>query len=401
MKKSFTTLLVLTLVIPQLVLASWWNPFSWFDNWSFFRKEDKTQILEKRILELEKKIEESENQELLDGSKSTTTKEVATETKNNVVQVETQPKIIESKTTTNPINNTKQVKTYTLSNGTVVDEFGNILKNNSSEDTQLAQSKAYTNQQISNLFKVSVVKIETEDGSLGSGFIYDKNGNILTANHVVQGQSLVKVRLQTNEVFSGKVVWSNEYDDIAVVNIGQTGTTPVPLGNSEYNQIGDEIIVLGYPLGLDGIVLSQGILNSRQQSVNYTYLGTDANTQPGSSGGPWFNRNGEVIGLHVAGIGPKIQGIKINQGLNFAVPINYIKNKIPSNLQSYSSITPVTVSGYKHGDSISLKKSIQYAVDYNPSLGCQQLGMSGEDLVICDLYKKYKNNYTWVILDNQ
>jgi len=205
----------------------------------------------------------------------------------------------------------------------------------------------------------------------------------------------------TNESFEGVVVWSNEYDDIAVVNIGKVGAPSMLLGDSDSLQIGDEMIVLGYPLGLDGMVLSKGILNSKQKGSNYTFLGTDANTQPGSSGGPWLSRKGEVVGLHVMGIGPQIQGIKVNQGLNFSVPINYIKAKIPYDLKSsYTFSSQSTSSNFPPGSSINLKKSIQYSVDYNPNLSCNELGLYAIDLEICNLYKNHKSEYTWVVIED-
>ncbi|MBD2778845.1 HhoA/HhoB/HtrA family serine endopeptidase [Iningainema tapete] len=168
---------------------------------------------------------------------------------------------------------------------------------------------------------------------LGSGFIIDKSGLILTNAHVVDKADKVTVRFKDGRSFEGKVQGVDEITDLAVVKINTGGDLPVaPLGSSGNVQVGDWAIAVGNPLGLDNTV-TLGIVStlrrsSRDVGINnkrLEFIQTDAAINPGNSGGPLLNGQGEVIGINTA-----IRGDAT--GIGFAIPIDKAKT-IASRLQ--------------------------------------------------------------------
>jgi Do/DeqQ family serine protease len=162
-------------------------------------------------------------------------------------------------------------------------------------------------------------KERTERGT-GSGFIINKEGDIITNAHVVSGADKVTVILKDGRQIEGKVLGSDELTDIAVVQVKPDNLPTVSIGSSQNLQPGDWAIAIGNPLGLDNTVTA-GIISaigrkSGQIGVDMrvSFIQTDAAINPGNSGGPLLNQNGEVIGVNTA----IIQGA---QGLGFAIPI--------------------------------------------------------------------------------
>jgi len=162
-------------------------------------------------------------------------------------------------------------------------------------------------------------KERTERGT-GSGFIINKEGDIITNAHVVSGADKVTVILKDGRQIEGKVLGSDELTDIAVVQVKPDNLPTVSIGSSQNLQPGDWAIAIGNPLGLDNTVTA-GIISaigrkSGQIGVDkrVSFIQTDAAINPGNSGGPLLNQNGEVIGVNTA----IIQGA---QGLGFAIPI--------------------------------------------------------------------------------
>jgi Do/DeqQ family serine protease len=162
-------------------------------------------------------------------------------------------------------------------------------------------------------------KERTERGT-GSGFIINKEGDIITNAHVVSGADKVTVILKDGRQIEGKVLGSDELTDIAVVQVKSDNLPTVSIGSSQNLQPGDWAIAIGNPLGLDNTVTA-GIISaigrkSGQIGVDkrVSFIQTDAAINPGNSGGPLLNQNGEVIGVNTA----IIQGA---QGLGFAIPI--------------------------------------------------------------------------------
>jgi S1-C subfamily serine protease len=161
---------------------------------------------------------------------------------------------------------------------------------------------------------------ERVERGTGSGFIINKEGDIITNAHVVSGADKVTVILKDGRQIEGKVLGSDELTDIAVVKVSPDNLPVVSLGSSQGLQPGDWAIAIGNPLGLDNTVTA-GIIsaigrNSGEIGVDkrVSFIQTDAAINPGNSGGPLLNQDGEVIGVNTA----IIQGA---QGLGFAIPI--------------------------------------------------------------------------------
>lgn len=161
---------------------------------------------------------------------------------------------------------------------------------------------------------------------LGSGFILDKSGLVLTNAHVVDKADKVTVRLKDGRTFEGKVQGIDEVTDLAVVKINAGNDLPVaPLGSSNNVQVGDWAIAVGNPLGFDNTV-TLGIVSTLKRSSaqvgisdkRLDFIQTDAAINPGNSGGPLLNGQGEVIGINTA-IRPDAMGI------GFAIPIDKAK----------------------------------------------------------------------------
>jgi S1-C subfamily serine protease len=163
----------------------------------------------------------------------------------------------------------------------------------------------------------------TERGQ-GSGFIYDPSGLLLTNAHVVEGSNRVMVGLSDGRRVEGTVVGADRVTDLAVVRLGGGGAWPVaPLGNSEALQVGDWVIAVGNPFGLDQTV-TLGIVSSLNRNAaklgitdkRLELIQTDAAINPGNSGGPLLDADGAVVGINtLVRSGP-------GAGLGFAIPIN-------------------------------------------------------------------------------
>jgi S1-C subfamily serine protease len=189
---------------------------------------------------------------------------------------------------------------------------------------------------------------ERVERGTGSGFIINKEGDIITNAHVVSGADKVTVILKDGRQIEGKVIGSDELTDIAVIQVKSDNLPTVSLGTSANLQPGDWAIAIGNPLGLDNTVTA-GIISaigrkSGQIGVDkrVSFIQTDAAINPGNSGGPLLNQNGEVIGVNTA----IIQGA---QGLGFAIPIETAQRIAKQLIQSgkvsraYLGIQMVTV----------------------------------------------------------
>jgi len=159
---------------------------------------------------------------------------------------------------------------------------------------------------------------------LGSGVIIDPSGVILTNNHVVEGGGKITVRLQDGREFDAVDIKSDPKTDIAVVRIKADNLRAAKLGDSDKVAVGDWVLALGDPFGLEGTVTA-GIISAKGRAMGIAprenFLQTDAAINPGNSGGPLVNLDGEVIGINTA-ITTRSGG---NQGVGFAVPINLAK----------------------------------------------------------------------------
>ena len=170
-----------------------------------------------------------------------------------------------------------------------------------------------------------------ETKGLGTGFIVDKDGIVLTNNHVIEGAGVITVKLSDDREFPAKIVGRDPRTDVAVVRIETKELTALSLGDSDGIEVGDWVVAIGNPFGLSHTV-SAGIISAKGRSKEdvpldpsgyYNFLQTDASINPGNSGGPLLNLKGEVVGVNTAIRGGGAQGI------GFAIPINMVKQLLP------------------------------------------------------------------------
>ncbi len=163
--------------------------------------------------------------------------------------------------------------------------------------------------------------------ALGSGFIIDENGLILTNNHVVEKADEIKIKTAAGQEYDAKVVGRDPKTDIALIKITVDGKKfkAAKLGDSEAIRVGDWVMAVGNPFGL-GNTVTAGIISAKGRIIGAgpydDFLQTDAAINPGNSGGPLFNMKGEVVGINTAIVA---QG----QGIGFATPINIAKEILP------------------------------------------------------------------------
>ena len=165
---------------------------------------------------------------------------------------------------------------------------------------------------------------ERQSSALGSGFIINEKGIIVTNNHVIEGAEDIVVQVNGGKEFKAKVIGADPLSDIAVLQLDTKDKfIPVKFGDSDKARIGDWVIAIGNPFGFGGTVTS-GIISARNRSIGLSryedYIQTDASINSGNSGGPLFDMNGDVIGINTA-----ILGRSGNVGIGFSIPSNSAK----------------------------------------------------------------------------
>ena len=177
------------------------------------------------------------------------------------------------------------------------------------------------------MFKEFGTPQKRKASALGSGFIIDAKGIVITNNHVIKGAEDIIVRVEGDKEYKAKVLGSDPLSDIAVLKIeSKEKLIPVKFGDSDKARIGDWVIAIGNPFGLGGTVTS-GIISARNRDIGMSryedFIQTDASINVGNSGGPLFDMNGEVIGINTA-----ILGQAGSIGIGFAIPSNSAKKVI-------------------------------------------------------------------------
>jgi serine protease Do len=163
--------------------------------------------------------------------------------------------------------------------------------------------------------------------ALGSGFIIDQDGTILTNNHVVEKADEIKIKTVSGKEYDAKVVGRDPKTDIALIKVNPSTDMPkaAQLGDSDALRVGDWVMAVGNPFGL-GNTVTAGIISAKGRIIGAgpydDFLQTDAAINPGNSGGPLFNMKGEVVGINTAIVA---QG----QGIGFAIPISVVKEILP------------------------------------------------------------------------
>ena len=171
------------------------------------------------------------------------------------------------------------------------------------------------------MFKDYGTPQKRQTSALGSGFIIDEKGIVITNNHVIQSAEDVFVRVNGEKNIKAKVIGADPGMDLAVLQIeSDQKFTPVKFGDSDTARIGDWVIAIGNPFGLGGTVTA-GIISARNRSIGLSryedYIQTDASINQGNSGGPLFNMDGDVVGINTA-----ILGQSGSIGIGFAIPSN-------------------------------------------------------------------------------
>jgi len=168
---------------------------------------------------------------------------------------------------------------------------------------------------------------EFKTQSLGSGFIWDREGYILTNNHVVESADEIVVRLSDEHEFEARIVGTDPKTDLAVIKIDPEGVElqPVRVGDSDEIRVGDWVIAIGNPFGY-GHTVTAGIISAKQRVIGAgpydNFLQTDAAINPGNSGGPLFDMQGRVVGINTAIVAG-------GTGIGFAIPVNMAKEIVP------------------------------------------------------------------------
>lgn len=196
---------------------------------------------------------------------------------------------------------------------------------------------------------LGTVAIVTDQGQ-GSGFVYDKVGHIVTNYHVIEGAKSLEVRFNSGFMAYGTVIGTDLDSDLAIVKVDAPAEKlfPLPLGDSNSLKVGQTVVAIGNPFGLDS-TMTVGIISALGRTLDSVHaspdgnaftagdiIQTDAAINPGNSGGPLFNINGEVIGINRAIRTTNFTdtGQPVNSGIGFAISINMIKRVAPVLIES-------------------------------------------------------------------
>jgi len=220
-------------------------------------------------------------------------------------------------------------KTVPVSFADLAEQLMPSVVNISSTQTIKTTSNPFKNFQFppgspfEDMFKEFNRPSERKATALGSGFIIDKKGIVVTNNHVIEGAEDIIVSVNGSREYQAKVIGTDPYMDLAVLQIvSDEKFEPVEFGDSDKARIGDWVIAIGNPFGFGGTVTS-GIISSRNRDIGLTryddFIQTDASINLGNSGGPLFNLEGKVIGINTAIIAPGQSG---SIGIGFAIPSN-------------------------------------------------------------------------------
>ena len=177
------------------------------------------------------------------------------------------------------------------------------------------------------MFKEFNTPQKRKASALGSGFIIDAKGIVVTNNHVIQGAEDIMVTVNGEKEYEAKIIGADPLSDLAVLEIqSKDKFVPVKFGDSDKARIGDWVIAIGNPYGFGGTVTA-GIISARNRSIGLSryedYIQTDASINQGNSGGPLFDMNGDVIGINTA-----ILGQSGSIGIGFSIPSNSAKKII-------------------------------------------------------------------------
>ena len=249
--------------------------------------------------------------------------------------------------------------------------------------------------------------------AIGSGFVFDRQGHIVTNNHVIFGGPNVTVTFSNGTIYTAEVVGADMFSDIAVLKVvtKEEGTAqgvskgfiPLPLGNSSMLAIGDEVAAIGNPFGLTGS-MTTGVVSGLGrlipiQTTNITttpearafsipnIIQTDAAINPGNSGGPLLNMNGEVVGLNTA----ILSSGQFFSGIGFSIPSDTLRIIVPALIANGTYLHPwVGVGGIDITPEIALALGLEEArgflvTDITPGSPADKSGIRGGDMPITNI----------------
>ncbi len=234
--------------------------------------------------------------------------------------------------------------------------------------------------------KSSIVLIQTDMG-LGSGFVYDLEGHVITNYHVIEGATAIQVTFLDGNITQASVVGEDPYSDLAVVKVNPEVTTlaPVVLGNSSTLTVGEPVAAIGNPFGLSDTITS-GIASAlgRELEAPGDYLiidiiQVDAAINPGNSGGPLVNLKGQVVGVNTA----IISGSGTFAGVGFAIPSDTVKRELPDLIAEGSYVHPwMGISGIDVNLAIAQRMELEkpqgfLVIDVIPDSPADQAGLQG------------------------
>jgi serine protease Do len=249
--------------------------------------------------------------------------------------------------------------------------------------------------------------------AIGSGFVFDRQGHIVTNNHVIYGGSNVTVTFSNGTIYTAEVVGADMFSDIAVLKVVtkeeetaqgvSKGFIPLQLGNSSMLAIGDEVAAIGNPFGLTGS-MTTGVVSGLGrlipiQTTNITttpearafsipnIIQTDAAINPGNSGGPLLNMNGEVVGLNTA----ILSSGQFFSGIGFSIPSDTLRIIVPALIANGTYLHPwVGVGGTDITPEIALALGLEEArgflvTDITPGSPADKSGIRGGDMPITNI----------------
>ena len=236
----------------------------------------------------------------------------------------------------------------------------------------------------------------SQPSALGSGFVFDKAGYVITNYHVVQGAGSIKVTFSNNQSIDARLVGSDPSTDLAVLKVETTSSalTPLPLGDSDAVQVGDSVVAIGNPFGYSRTVTA-GIVSALQRQItapnSYAIdhvIQTDAPINRGNSGGPLINARGEVIGVNAQiETGGVTEG---NVGVGFSIPSNTVKS-VAGQLIKSGKVEHAAIGIFAQEVTPDVAKAFRLPVkegviveDVQPGSGAAKAGLKGgtEDVTV-------------------